>query len=160
MTGHLTPPEMSLDSAVALLGLGRLGAVLEAVGEGASRLSEAQLGELTAAALGVRALAEGLAFALTAEADARGVIAASSAASTAQWVRRRAEEGDAVLSPGVAQGVRHPSACVRAYRALGAAVEGAAVCPSVQTCTVRMPSLPARGRTPLRCLPIPTSTRG
>ena len=104
MTKPLEPPELSLDSAVALLGLGRLGAVLEAVGEGASRLSEAQLGELTAAALGVRALAEGLAFALTAEADARGVIAASSAASTAQWVRRRAEEGDAVLSPGVAQG--------------------------------------------------------
>lgn len=102
MSSHPAPEPPDLATAVSTLLEGRIEAVVEQVRDGLVRLGDAELGEVTAAALRGRALLEGLAFASTAEADSRGVVAAWSAAGTAQWVRARAGEGGVPMTPSVA----------------------------------------------------------
>lgn len=111
--------EQPLDAAVALVLQGRVGDVVSAVRDGVGRLSDAEVGDLAAAMLRVRALAEGAVFALTAEAQSRGVIAQSSAAGIGPWVRDRAEEAGVSVAPSVAHGL---ATVVEATRRPGLAV--------------------------------------
>lgn len=89
--------------AASVLVEGRVEAVAGQVLQDLVRLSDGELGEVLAAALRGRALMEGLAFALSAEAESRGVIAASCAAGTAQWVQAQAEQGQVPMATSVAK---------------------------------------------------------